>query len=169
MKRHGAKIKLKNFKKINNEIRGDIYVESCKIKPIRASKKYYVNSTDEYPILFVIASLTKGVSVFKGIKELANKESNRIKEMQNIFKQIGIKTVAKGDSLKIFGKEKFNTNHKKIYVPNLGDHRICMSSFVLSILLGVKTLIKNFETVYTSSPSFLNIMRLLGVKFEIQK
>tara|TARA_B100001093_G_scaffold162894_1_gene155252 strand:- start:3910 stop:5259 length:1350 start_codon:yes stop_codon:yes gene_type:complete len=169
LKRHGAKIKLKNFKKINNEIRGDIYVESCKIKPIRASKKYYVNSTDEYPILFVIASLTKGVSVFKGIKELANKESNRIKEMQNIFKQIGIKTVAKGDSLKIFGKEKFNTNHKKIYVPNLGDHRICMSSFVLAVMTGIKTKIKNFETVNTSSPSFLKIIKSLGAKYEIQK
>ena len=23
---------------------------------------------------------------------------------------------------------------KKIYVPNLGDHRICMSSFILAIL-----------------------------------
>ena len=52
---------------------------------------------------------------------------------------------------------------KKIIVPNLGDHRICMSAFVLSILTGSKTSIKNFETVYTSSPSFLKIMKLLGV------
>ena len=41
------------------------------------------NSTDEYPILFVIAALTKGVSIFKGIKDLKNKESDRIKEMQS--------------------------------------------------------------------------------------
>ena len=50
-----------------------------------------MNSTDEYPILFVIAALTKGISVFKGIEGLANKESNRIIEMQNILKQVGIK------------------------------------------------------------------------------
>ena len=42
---------------------------------------------------------------------------------------------------------------------NLGDHRICMSSFVLAILTGAKTKIKNFETVNTSSPSFLKIMK----------
>ena len=89
--------------------------------------------------------------------------------MQNIFKQIGIKTVAKGDSLKIFGKEKFNANHKKIYVPNLGDHRICMSSFVLAVITGTKAKIKNFETVNTSSPSFLKIIKSLGAKYEIQK
>ena len=34
--------------------------------------------TDEYPILFVIAALTKGTSVFRGIENLANKESNRL-------------------------------------------------------------------------------------------
>ena len=51
-------------------------------------------------------------------------------------------------------------------MPNLGDHRICMSTFVLSILIGSKTVIKNFETVFTSSPSFLKIMKSLGVRFE---
>ena len=50
--------------------------KSSKLKPIFASKNYYVNSTDEYPILFVIASLIKGVSIFKGISDLSNKESN---------------------------------------------------------------------------------------------
>ena len=46
-------------------MRGDLIVKSCKLKPINSSKRYYVNSTDEYPILFIIAALTEGVSVFK--------------------------------------------------------------------------------------------------------
>ena len=29
------------------------------MKPIKASKNFYVKSTDEYPILFVIAALRK--------------------------------------------------------------------------------------------------------------
>ena len=62
-----------------------------------------------------------------------------------------------------------NANNRSITVPNLGDHRICMSSFILAILTGVKTNIKNFETVFTSSPSFLKIMKKLGAKFEIKK
>ena len=53
LKKSGAKIYFKNVKKKNNEIFGDIVVKSCKLKPIKASKEYYVNSTDEYPILFV--------------------------------------------------------------------------------------------------------------------
>ena len=143
-------------------------MRSCKIKPIKASKDYYVNSTDEYPILFVIASLTKGISIFKGIGGLANKESNRIIEMQKVLKQIGIKTTATKDKIKIYGNEKISSK-KRIYVSNLGDHRICMSTFILAILTGTQAKIRNFETVFTSSPSFLKIMKNLGAKFEIKK
>ena len=169
LKKQGSKIKFKNIKKENNETRGDIYVKYSKLKPIRASKEYYVNATDEYPILFVIAALTKGISIFKGIGDLVNKESNRIKEMQKILKQIGIKTISTKNELKIFGKGMIDAKNKKIIVPSLGDHRICMSSFILAVLTGAKTKIKNFETVYTSSPSFLKIMKFLGAKFNVQK
>ena len=168
LKKQGAKIQFTNLKKNNNELRGDINVKSCKLKPIKASKEYYVNSTDEYPILFVIAALTKGTSVFKGIGDLANKESNRIKEMQKVLYQIGVRSVSSKNEIKIFGKGVITTYKKVITVPNLGDHRICMSAFILAILTGAKTKIKNFETVYTSSPSFLNIMKTLGVKFAKQ-
>ena len=119
--------------------------------------------------MFVIAALIKGTSVFTGIKSLAEKESNRIKEMQNILQQVGVKSISSTDSLKIFGKGIFNAKNKKITVPNLGDHRICMSAFVLALLTGAKTKIKNFETVFTSAPSFLKIMKSLGAKFEIKR
>ena len=160
---------MKNLKKNNEEIYGDIYVESSKIKPIKASKEYYVKATDEYPILFVIAALTKGISIFRGNNDLANKESNRIKEMQTILKQVGIKTVATKDGIKIYGKTFIENKNKKINVPDLGDHRICMSTLILSLITGVKAKINNFETVYTSSPSFLKIIKSLGGKFEFQK
>ena len=169
LKRQGAKIRFFKLKKINNELRGDISVKSSKIKPIKANKKYYVNSTDEYPILFIIAALTKGLSIFKGISGLANKESNRIVEMQKVLKQVGIKTALSKDKLKIFGKGIINAQKKKILVPELGDHRICMSTFVLATITGAEAKIKNFDTVFTSSPSFLKIMSKLGAKFEIKK
>ncbi|MDC0530516.1 3-phosphoshikimate 1-carboxyvinyltransferase, partial [Pelagibacteraceae bacterium] len=136
LKNQGANIRLKVLKKENNEPRGDIYVKSCKLKPIKASKEYYVNSTDEYPILFVIAALTNGNSIFKGIEDLANKESNRIIEMQKVLKQVGIKSISSKNELTIYGKGMINASNKKIIVNNLGDHRICMSTFILAILTG---------------------------------
>ena len=169
LKKHGAKIKFKNIKKNSNEIYGDIFIQSSKIKPIKASKDYYVKSTDEYPILFVVAALTNGISIFKGIEDLANKESNRIKEMQKILRQINIKTIASNNELKIYGKSLIKKKNKKINVPNLGDHRICMATQILSLITGIEAKINNFETVYSSSPSFLKIIKSLGGKHEIKK
>ena len=71
--------------------------------------------------------------------------------------------------MKIYGEGMINGNKKKITVGNLGDHRISMCAFLLAILTNSKAHIKNFETVFTSSPSFLKIMKNLGAKFEIQR
>ena len=49
------------------------------------------------------------------------------------------------------------------------DHRICMATVCLSLLTGIKSFVKNFETVDTSSPSFLKIIRSIGGKYEIKK
>ena len=169
LKKHGAKIKFKNIRKINHEEVGDIEVQNSKLEAIKAGPDYYVSATDEYPILFVIAALAKGTSVFKGIEDLANKESNRIEEMKKILNQIGIKCVSKKNEMRVFGQAKIRREKNIIRVPNLGDHRICMSTVILSLITGIKAEIKNFETVKTSSPSFLQIIKYLGGSFEIKK
>ena len=169
LKKQKAKLKFVNLKKENNEISGDILVKSSSLKPIKTFSKMYPSTTDEYLLLFLIASFQKGVSIFKGISDLANKESSRAYEMKKILNQVGIKCVLSKDEMKIYGKGMFDASQKKIIINNLGDHRIAMSAFILAILTNAKTLIKNFETVYTSSPSFLKIMKNLGAKFEIQK
>ena len=166
LKKSGAKILFTNKKKINNEQIGDIIIKSSKLKPINANKKYYLNTTDEYPILFVISALTEGKSFFSGISDLKNKESDRVKEMQKILKQIGVLSKFKNGKLSIKGKKLKVYKNKIINVSNLGDHRICMSAAILGFVTGYKIKIKNFETVRTSSPSFLKIIQQLGGSFE---
>ena len=166
LKKSGAKIRFLNKKKVNNEVVGDIVVKSGKLYPINASKKYYLNTTDEYPILFIISAFIKGKSSFSGILDLKNKESDRIGEMQKILKQIGIYSKYQNDKLIIIGKQFKKRKIKKIKVPSLGDHRICQSAAILGLLTGIKVEIKNFETVRTSAPSFLKIVKKLGGSFE---
>ena len=169
LKKQKAKLKFINVKKQNNELSGDILVQYCKLKPLRTLANMYPSTTDEYLLLFLIASLQNGVSVFKGISELANKESSRAEEMKKILSQIGVKCILTKNEMKIYGKGMIDASNKKIVVGNLGDHRIAMCAFLLAVLTNATTSIKNFETVFTSSPSFLKIMKSLGAKFEIQK
>ena len=165
LKKSGAKIKFVNIRMINNEKVGDIIVKSSILKPINASKKYYLNTTDEYPILFIMSALIKGRSTFSGIIDLKNKESDRIGEMQKILKQIGIYSKYQNDKLIIIGKQFKKNKTNRVKVPNLGDHRICQSTAILGLLTGLKVEIKNFETVRTSAPSFLKIIKQLGGSF----
>jgi 3-phosphoshikimate 1-carboxyvinyltransferase len=169
LKKQKANIKFLNLKEENNELYGDIVVKSCKLIPIQAPANIYSQTTDEYLILFVLAALTNGISTFRGIADLANKESSRAHEMKKILSQIGVKCQLTRNEMKIYGKGIIDASNKKIIVENLGDHRVAMCAFILSILTNAKTKIKNFETVYTSSPSFLKIMKSLGAQFEIEK
>ncbi len=169
LKKHGAKINFKNIRMKLNETIGDIHVKSSKIRPIKASANYYPSTADEYVILSVCAAMIPGLSVFKGISDLSNKESSRALEMKKILNQIGIKCMVTKNEMKIFGSNKIKSKSGYIKVKNLLDHRVCMATVCLSLLTGIKSFIKNFETVDTSSPSFLKKIKLIGGKYEIKK
>ena len=155
--------KIKNLRQVSGERVGTIVVSSSKLKPMNISKDV-AKFIDELPILFVIAALTKGTSKFKNIGDLIHKESNRLLESKKLLQQAGIKCKVTNNSMIIYGKEKITKKKKSILVQTKGDHRICMSSVVLSLTTGINTKINNFETVNTSFPSFISLIKKLGGK-----
>ncbi len=169
LKKQKANIKLINIKKENNEIRGDIIAQSCKLKPMYTTSDFYSKTTDEYLLLFVLAGLTKGVSTFNNISQLQNKESSRAYEMKKILEQIGIKCKLTKNVMKIYGKGPIDASSKKINIKPLHDHRVAMCGFILATLTNAKTCIRGFDTVYSSFPSFLKIIKHMGGKYEIKK
>ena len=168
LKRMNANIKIKNLKKKSGELIGDIFIKSSSLKPIHCPKILVPSSIDEFPLLFIIASVVKGVSKFSGIGELRHKESDRIKSIEVGLKQLGIKTKSEKDSLKIFGNPEIKVKKKLIIFPK-DDHRIAMSFFCLGQLIGGNIKINNFETVNTSFNKFLSIMKKIGAEYEIKK
>ena len=168
LKKVNANIKIKNLRKVSGELVGSIAVSSSnKLKPIIVSKDIG-KFIDELPILFVIAALTKGVSRFKNIGDLKHKESNRLQESKKILVQAGIKCKITKDSMIIYGNDKIEPQKKSILVKTKGDHRICMSSIILSLATGITAKIKNFETINTSFPGFISIIKRLGGKIVIK-
>ena len=88
---------------------------------------------------------------------------------QNLLKKINIKCKSNKNSMKINGKKNYNFKNKLITVDPKLDHRICQSASILALATGINIKIKNFQTVNTSAPSFLKIVKKLGGKFEIKK
>ena len=161
LKKVNANIKINNLRKVSGELLGSITVSSSKLKPIIISKDIG-KLIDELPILFIIAALTKGVSKFKNVVDLKNKESNRLLESKKILTQAGIKCKITKDSMVIYGKDKIETKNKSILTKIRGDHRICMSSVIFALVTGIGAKIKNFETVNTSFPGFIALIKNLG-------
>ena len=168
LKKMNAKIKIINLKKKYGEPIGDIFVKSSSLKPINCPKKFVTSAIDEFPLLFVIASILKGVSKFSGISELRHKESDRIKNMEAGLNRIGIKTKSTRDSLIIFGNPNLEIKKTLVIYPK-NDHRIAMSYIILGLIIGGPIKINNCETINTSFPTFLKlIMKKFGGRYEIK-
>jgi len=165
LKKMNAKIKIKNLKKISGEIIGTVVVSGSKLKPISISKDVS-KFIDELPILFMICALTRGISKFKNVEDLKNKESDRLLESKKVLEQAGIKCIITKNSMTIYGNDKIENNKKSILIKTKGDHRITMSAIIFSLLTGIKARINNIDTVNTSFPGFIFLLKSLGGKIE---
>ena len=168
LKKMNANIKIINLKKKAGELIGNLVIRSSSLKSIRCPKTLVPSAIDEFPLLFITASLVKGVSKFDGISELRHKESDRIKSIELGLNQLGIKTKSTMNSLTIFGNPNIRINKTLIICP-AKDHRIAMAFFCLGQLLNGKVRINNFQTVNTSFAKFLVTMKKIGATFEIEK
>ena len=167
LKKMNSQIKIINIKTVCEEKVGDIIVKSSNLRSVNCPASLAPSMIDEMPVLMVAAAAAKGTSTFSGLGELNKKESPRLNIMNSILNRIGIKTKLKKESIKIFGNP--NINLGKFYEINVNDHRICMTAFVLGQTFGGKIKIKNCNSIATSFPNFLNLMKQLGAKYEIKK
>jgi len=168
LKKMNANIKIVNLKKKAGELIGNLIIKSSSLKSIKCPKSLVPFTIDEFPLLFIAASLVKGVSKFYGIGELRHKESDRIRGMELGLNQIGIKTKSTANSLTIFGNSNIKISKTLIISPEK-DHRIAMAFFCLGQLLNGRVRINNFQTVNTSFAKFLFTMKKIGATFEIKK
>ena len=127
----GGKVKIKNKRKVCGEYVADLHIKSQKkIKSINCPVKFNSNAIDEFLIIFLLASKAKGVSKFSNLGELNKKESPRLKLGSNILNMMGIKTILKNNTLKIYGNPKLKIK-KEIKIKNYyKDHRIFMTSVI---------------------------------------
>ena len=160
----GAKIIFKNKKKYRGELIADIYVKGIKnIKSINCPIELNSSSIDEFLLIFLVAAKAKGVSFFKNLNELNQKESPRLKWGSKILNLMGVKTEVKRDSIKIFGNPKIDIKKKIIIKDFLKDHRVFMTSVIAALSFGGEWHIHDKKSINTSFPNFLKILKNLKI------
>ena len=155
----GVKIYFKNIKIYKGEKISDILILSSKnLKAIKCPSRLNSSAIDEFLVIFLAAAKAKGVSTFKNLSELNQKESPRLEWGSKILNLIGVKTITTKDSIKIFGNPCLKVN-KKIVIKNyLKDHRVFMTSVIAALTFGGEWIIHDKDSIKTSFPSFLKII-----------
>ena len=105
-----------------------------------------------------MAAKAKGISYFKNLGELNEKESPRLKWGNLILNKMGIKTVATNNSIKIYGNPNLIIDKNIIIKNYLKDHRIFMTSVIAALSFGGKWTIHDKDSINTSFPNFLKVI-----------
>ena len=162
LKKMGVKIKFKNKKIYKGEKKADIKVKSTKnLRAINCPSKLNSGAIDEFLVLFLVAAKAKGISYFKNLSELNEKESPRLKWGAKILKKMGIKTITSKNSIKIYGNPNLKINKKIIIKNYLKDHRVFMTSVIAALSFGGTWNIHDKDSIQTSFPNFLKIVNEL--------
>ena len=167
LKMMNVKIKLLNKRIYKGERIADLLIHSSKkFKSINCPIRFNSAAIDEFLLIFLIAAKADGISYFKNLSELNEKESPRLKWGSKILNEIGIKNFVTNNSIKIYGNPNIEVK-KKIVIKNfLKDHRVFMTSVVAALTFGGKWQIHDRESINTSFPSFLKKMNYLGAKMK---
>ena len=160
-----ANILLKNKKVYKGETVADIYVKSKKnLKSIKCPKNLNSSAIDEFLLIFLVAAKSNGISSFKDLSELNKKESPRLDIAISFLKKIGIKVKRNKDDIKIYGNSKLELNGKFIVENFKKDHRVFMMSCVAALTLGGEWKINDKDSINSSFPKFLKLIKKLGAK-----
>jgi len=159
LKLMGGDITLENQREVGGELVADIRVRSAKLKGIDIPEDLVPLAIDEFPVLFVAASVAEGRTVLRGAEELRVKESDRIQVMADGLIALGIKAEPTPDGIIIEGG---GIGGGEVWAH--GDHRIAMSFSVASLRATASIRIHDCANVATSFPNFLALSAQVGIR-----
>ena len=115
---------------------------------------------DEIPMLALAAACADGVSVFRQVRELRHKETDRLTAIKHQLGAMGVRVWVENDDLFIEGPT-------KAFVPESldsgGDHRLAMMLHMTLVTAGLNLPVLGDESIPISYPGFKrDLNRLLG-------
>ncbi|MDI6788094.1 MAG: 3-phosphoshikimate 1-carboxyvinyltransferase, partial [Planctomycetota bacterium] len=138
---------------------GDIIVRYSSLKGVTVSGGMIPLLVDEIPILSLIATQAKGVTIIEGAGELRVKESDRIRTVCEELSKLGADIRETEDGMVIKGP----TRLRGARCSSHGDHRIAMMLSIAGLITQGRTTITGMEVVNKSFPTFTQMLSHLVV------
>lgn len=155
LRQMGGSIEQVNAREVGGEPVADLVVRHSALKGIEVDPAIAPSMIDEFPALFVAASMAEGTTVTTGLEELRVKESDRITVMAEALTVAGARVTETEDGLTIQGSggEPLRGSANARVKTHL-DHRIAMSMAVAGLASRDGVLVDDTRPISTSFPSF---------------
>lgn len=159
LRQMGADIEVLDMRLESNEETGDVRIRYSDLTGIMIEGEIIPRLIDELPVIAVLASQAKGVTVVKDASDLRNKESDRIKCLVSEMTKIGVDIQETEDGFIVGGKKELSGG---AIVECYHDHRLAMSLYVAGLVSKEPLTIREFQWVDISFPEFLQLMDSLN-------
>ncbi|MXO83842.1 3-phosphoshikimate 1-carboxyvinyltransferase [Altererythrobacter aestiaquae] len=156
----GGDIELVNQREVGGEPVADLRVKHSRLTGIEVDPAIAPSMIDEFPVLFVAASLAKGRTTTSGLDELRVKESDRLAAMAAALKASGAIVEELEDGLIIEGSDgtPLRGTKDEAIITHL-DHRIAMSMAVAGLASKSGVEVDDTRPIATSFPTFEELLR----------
>lgn len=154
------------FEKIGCKIEiGEDFITCFGVENLKPIEVNMEEMPDTSITIACICAFIDGISKITGLSTLKNKETNRLLAIHNELLKIGIKTEIGDDFIIIYGNSSLRLS-KIITIDTYDDHRIAMCFGMVASKIG-NIIIKDFNVVNKSMPEFWNLMKFIGVNFDL--
>ena len=153
LRQMGGSIEAINQREVGGEPVADLLVRHSVLTGIELDPAVAPSMIDEFPALFVAASLAQGRTVTTGLHELRVKESDRLAVMATALTAAGARVTEQEDGLTIEGTGGDLLAGADMIATHL-DHRIAMSMAIAGLVSQRGVEVDDTQPIATSFPSF---------------
>ena len=150
----GGYIEEVNPREVGGEPVADLKVRYSALRGIEVDPALAPSMIDEFPALFVAASMAQGRTVTSGLEELRVKESDRLTTMAAALEAAGAGVTERPDGLEIDGRGGDPLPGSANPIATRLDHRIAMSTAVAGLASTAGAEVDDTRPIATSFPNF---------------
>lgn len=163
LRQMGGSIDEIDRREVGGEPVADLRVRHSTLRGIEVDPAVAPSMIDEFPALFVAASVAQGRTVTTGLDELRVKESDRLAAMASALTLAGARIEEREDGLIIDGTggAPLSGNSREPIVTHL-DHRIAMSMAIAGMASSQGIEIDDTRPIATSFPTFESLLDTLA-------
>lgn len=159
LRQMGGSIEELSPREVGGEPVADLRVRHSGLKGVKVDPALAPSMIDEFPVLFVAASLAEGTTTTSGLEELRVKESDRLSAMATALTAAGARVIEHEDGLEITGTAgaPLRGTAGEPVETHL-DHRIAMAMAIAGLVSQDGVEVDDTAPIATSFPTFMGLL-----------